>query len=1036
MAGIAIVGLGATCAEEPKWQRQVWVPATELEMVLSKLSNPVALTPGEYASLVREASLRESSAPREVILRRLTMTGELREDAVVISAEYGWDNLSGGTVTAPLPVPHPDVAALPTGTGPSDLEVRVAGGQPSVLLRGRGRHELTARFHLPVTRAEDGFEVKLEPLAAASASLRIGFGPGVEVSANAPVFAEKGGVHLFGMPANGEGLVIRWHRSGNDAEAPVTVRQVCRNLYFLDEAGLQADLGIELHAELSEIPQDLRFALPAGTQVVDVSGRAVTDWNAEEGNLRIGLSPGAAFPVELRVLMERPSFPEGEETASLALPMLRAQIATRVEGRLSLFAGPGVWFEGMKRPAWFFPASADSRSAAERDPSCLAVVEFPVWIGPAPEIRLRRFAPRVRASSESLVCVKTDAVRLRHDVAIEALDGEVFASRVHLGAGEVLDEVEFPGNERASWKAVGNELRLQWDHGLAPGRLGRVRLRTRLHGDVWSLAKESARILVTGILVDGTPQHGHLAVDASPDCQVTVRREEGLQGQDPRRTSLAGQLAWQRAGESVLELEISRLRAAYDVHLTAFAVPDAKKLDIEGQIDLAIRHSALREVEFAFAPEVAGAVRFSSPLIAEQWPDLAKGLVTVRFHHDLTGFKQFRWRMTLPVESRQEGNEIRFSASLPKIDAPNASRLTGQWMIEAMNDTSLTVAAKLAKEFDTLRVPVIAGYVPSFRVVSALDHRGAEHGIVVSGLQHVNRPVLGLVAKRMAIDTYLSAEGREIHEAELWLENRGAGEVVLGIPGHGEILSLEVDGATQRPVLAENESSPAGRRLRIVLVRNGAIQVRLSYVLSGLPWNGTGELVVLPPKLDSTLPVEAAEWRLHLPDGYRYDRFHGGLPSAFAESPGVLLPLAWSRLAPTLEKALGWTDAGAKAKTKAKAARPVNRSLGTTFAFEGLRTPEDLTLRYVSSEEAVRTAWWWILGGVVSFWLLASFRPVVIGLTGVVLLTFLPLSGVTDLIAVANGLLMGWLLMFFGSQVWRGLTAWSRTFGTRELPAQ
>jgi len=1032
MAGIAMVALGGARAEEPLWHRQVWVPATELETVLSKLSDPVVLTPGEYESLVRDASLRESAAPRQVMLRHLTMTGELREDSVVISAAYSWDHLSGGTVTAPLPVPHPDVAAFPSGK--SDLEVRAEGGKPSVILRGKGPHDLTARFHLPVTRAEDRFEVKLAPMTVAAASLRIGFGPGIDVSANAPVFAEKGGVHLFGMPANGEGLVIRWRRSGNDAEAPVTVRQVCRNLYFLDESGLQADLGIVLQAELSELPQDLRFALPAGTQVVDVSGRAVTDWTAEEGNLTIGLSSGAEFPVELRVLMERPSLPEGEETASLALPMLRAQIATRVEGRLSLFAGPGIRFEGMKSPAWFFPASAEASFAAERDPSCLAVVEFPVWQGPAPEIHVRRFAPRVRATAESLISVEADAVRLRHDVAIEAWDGEVFASRVHLGAGEVLEEVEFTGSERATWRAVGNEVRLQWNHGLAPRRPGRVRLRTRLHGEVWSLAKESARILVTGILVEGAPQNGHLAVDASPDCQLTVRREEGLQGQDPRRTPLSGQLAWQRSGDSVLELEISRLRAAYDVHLTAFAVPDAKKLEIEGQIDLAIRHSTLREVVFAFAPQVAGAVRFSSPLIAEQWPDLAKGLVTVRFHHDLTGFQQLRWRMTLPVDSQQEGNEIRFSAPLPKIDAPNASRLTGQWMIEAMNDTSLTVAAKLAKEFDTLRVPVIAGYVPSFRVVSALDHRGAEHGIVVSGLQHVNRPVLGVVAKRMSIDTYLSAEGREIHEVELRLENRGAGEVDLGIPGHGEILSLEVDGAAQRPVLAENQGSSGGRKLRIVLARNGEILVRISHVLGGLPWNGTGELVLLPPKLDGKLPVEAAEWRLHLPDGYRYDRFNGGLPASFSEAPGVLLPLVWSRMAPGLEKAFGWSEAEAKAETKA--ARPVNRSLGTTFAFAGLRTPEDLTFRYVSSEEAMRTAWWWILGGVVSFWGLASFRPVVIGLTGVVLLTFLPLSGVTDLIAVANGLLAGWLLMFAGSQVWRGLTAWIRTLGTRELPAQ
>jgi hypothetical protein len=1037
---IAALGLGGVPAAEPTWHRQIWVPSTELETVLGKLSDPVSLTPGEYETLVREAAARESEAgvpaPREVVLRRLVMTGQIREDVLVIEAAYQWENLAGGTVSVSLPMPHRDLAALPPGE--NAVEVREAtepGGAARVILRGKGRRELTARFHLPVIRSEDGFEVRLEAMQVASASLQIGFERGMEVSSNGPVFAETGGRHLFGMPSGGEGLVIRWHRSGNDAEVPVAVRQTSRNLYFLDESGLQADLGIRLTAELSGFPEALRFALPTGTQVVDVSGRAVTDWSAEDGKLEIALAAETASPVDLRVLLERAVLPDGKEAATLQLPMLRAQIATRMEGRLSLFAGPGIRVEGMKLPGWFFHAPTELE-AAEKDPACLAVVEFPVWNGSAPEIRVRRFAPRVQAAVDSLASVAADAVRLRHDVAVEVLEGEVFTSRIHLGAGEVLEEVEFTGSESGRWQEVGNEVRLQWDGGLTTGRPGRVRLRTRLHADVWSSAKESARVLMTGVLVDGASRSANLVLQASPDCRLTVLREEGLRGQDPRRTPMEGQLAWQGSASSLLELEISRLRAAFDAHLTAFAVPDAKKLEVEGQIDLAIRRSALREVEFAFAPEVAGAVRFSSPMIAGQWADLASGLVTVRFHNDLTGFQQLRLRMTLPVEPQQEGNEIRFSVPLPEINAPKASRVTGQWMIEARNDTSLTVKATQAKEFDTLRVPTIAGYVPSFRVVAAFDQRGAEHGIAVQGLQHVNRPVPGVVVERMSVDTYLSAEGRELHETELRMENRGAGEVLVGIPGYAEMLALEVDGASQRPVLAEGEGSPGGRKLRIVLGRSGEVVVRLSYVHGGQPWNGSGDLVVSPPRLEAQVPVEAAEWRLHLPEGYRYDRFSGGLPALFPEEPGVLLPLLWSRLAPHFEKSFGWATASRQSDEVQAAGGLSNRTLGATFGFRGERMPQDLTFRYTSSEEALRAAWGWILGGMISFWVLASFRPVVTGLTGVALLTFLPLSGLTDLIGVANGLLVGWLLMFAGSQSWRGLSVWTRTMGTRELPAQ
>jgi len=1036
LAGMACLAAGA---EEPVWHRQIWVPSSELEMVLSKLSKAVLLTPGEYESLVREAAkgngTPEAPAPRDAILRSLEMTGELIDSVLALTAVYEWENLAGGKVIAPLPVPHPALAALPAGE--SAVEVRAQGdgtSGPVVVLRGRGKHRVEARFQLPVTRPAEGFEVRLDPLPVASASLRMRFDEGVAVSANAPVVAEKGGEHLFGMPSPGEGLLIRWRRTGSDAMAPVAVRQTCRNLYFLDGSGLQADLGLILTAELSKLPGELRFRLPAQSQVVDVSGGSVSHWNAAEGMLTVSLTPGFAGPVALRVLLERPTLVEGADTASFDLPMLRAEVATRVEGRVSLFGGPGVRVEGIGVPRWFLPAAAGA--ALENDPACLAVMEFPVLEGKGPEVRLRRFASRVHAGVDSLVSVEPDAVRLRHDLLLETRAGEIFASRILLGTGERVEDVEVTGNERASWIRTGNEIRLDWGNGLAVGRQGRVRIRTRLEPAVWDQGKESARILFTGVRVDADTQDGYFGVTVSPDCEVSVRREEGLQARDPRRTPVTGQLAWQRTGASTLELEIGRLRPAYDVHLTAFVVPDAKKVEIEGQIDLAIRHSAVRELPFGFAPELAGLVRFSSPLIAGQWADLAKGIVTVRFHHELTGFQQLRWRMTLPVSPTQEGNEIRFAVALPRIDAPSAARLTGQWMIQAMNDTSLTVQSSQAKEFDSLRVPAINGYTPAYRVVSALDHRGADHGIVIQGLQHVNRPVLGLVVRQLAIDTSISAEGREIHDATILLDNRAAGELLLGVPANGQITSLTVDGVSQRPVLAE--SQPANR-IRVALPRNGEIPVRLSYIQGGLPWEKSGEATTVPIRLDPNVPVEKTQWRVHLSAGYQYEHFSGGLRPSFPEDSGILLPLLWSRAVPVLEKTLGWSGP----ELAKDAAEPVtgsgpddNRGLGTTFLFKAPQAPADLTFRYTRSEEAIRFAWAWILGGMVAFWVFASQRPVVVGLTGVALLTFIPLAGLTDLLSVANGLLAGWLVMLIGTQIWRVLTSLARAAGPRELPAQ
>jgi hypothetical protein len=1015
-------------AEPPVWHRQIWVPSGELDSVLAKMNRPVLLNAEEYQSLVKEASaIVATPAPKQAVLRSLVMTGEIHESVLVISAAYAWENLQDGRTEVTMPLPQANLAALPAEDGA--VEVRLGtDGKPVAILEGRGMHRLKARFQLPVTPTSDGFEAHLDALPFAPASLRIRFDDGISVSANAPVLAERGGDHLFSMPSGGEGLVLRWRRSGKDAVVPVAVRQTCRFLYFLDESGLQADLGIVLTAELSDLPGELRFALPAGNQVVDVSGASVSHWNATDGMLSVTTAPGSRSPLRLRVLLERGALAEGAETAKVSLPMLRAEGATRVEGRLDVFGGPGIRVESVASPAWFFPVAVEQGTELERHAACQSALEFPAWEGASPQILLRRFVPRVHARLDTLVSVEAEVVRLRHDLVFSAQDGEVFRSVLHLGAGERLEGVEVTGTEPAESHAEAGTIQLDWKNGLEPGREGRVRIRTRLDSKVWNRERESGKIVLIGAQVDADTQDGYFAVTTAPDCEVSVRREEGLQARDPRRTPVSGELAWRRTGASSLELEVARLRPAYDVHLTAFVVPDSKKVEIEGQIDVAIRHSAIGELQFAFAPELAGLVRFSSPLISGQWPDLSKGVVTVRFHHDLTGFQQLRWRMTLPVTPEQVGNEIRFAAPLPKVDVPGASRITGQWMIEAMNDTSVTVESRQAKAFDALRVPAISGYTPSYRVVAALDHRGADHGIVIRSLQHVNRPVLGLVVRRLMIDTVVSEEGREIHDTDLMLDNRAAAEVKLGIPLTAQVTALAVDGVSQRPVVAGGPSDGIRQWIRVALPKTGQIAVRLSYVQGGLPWGRSGGARIAPVRLDTNLPVQETTWRFHLPESYRFERFTGGARPMFAEQPGALLPLIWAQLKPALQAMMGWSH------TKSQGVDGAD-SRGS-FAFHGEQGPEELRFRYAHQELAMRYAWAWILGGLVGYWVLSAARPVVVGLTGVALLTFLPVSGLTDLVSVANGLLTGWLLMFLLTQTWRLLSVLVKASGPRELPAQ
>lgn len=97
---------------------------------------------------------------------------------------------------------------------------------------------------------------------------------------------------------------------------------------------------------------------------------------------------------------------------------------------------------------------------------------------------------------------------------------------------------------------------------------------------------------------------------------------------------------------------------------------------------------------------------------------------------------------------------------------------------------------------------------------------------------------------------------------------------------------------------------------------------------------------------------------------------------------------------------------------------------GQTLAFAGLYAPEPIQFRYTTWDSEIWWAWVWISLGGVLFWLVGRGRPVFMGLFGILVLTFLPVSGIGGFIeavepnSVANGILLGWIVAFALRLVW------------------
>ncbi|MCB1078335.1 MAG: hypothetical protein KDM64_10965, partial [Verrucomicrobiae bacterium] len=95
---------------------------------------------------------------------------------------------------------------------------------------------------------------------------------------------------------------------------------------------------------------------------------------------------------------------------------------------------------------------------------------------------------------------------------------------------------------------------------------------------------------------------------------------------------------------------------------------------------------------------------------------------------------------------------------------------------------------------------------------------------------------------------------------------------------------------------------------------------------------------------------------------------------------------------------------------------------GRSYVFSGLYAPEPIRFRYVNWDRQIRFAWVWMLVGGLAFWFGAARRlrrPVLIGLLGAIVLTFLPLIVSQSLLAFCNSLLLGWIAAAALWTLWR-----------------
>ncbi|HYF35334.1 MAG TPA: hypothetical protein VD994_08610, partial [Prosthecobacter sp.] len=332
---------------------------------------------------------------------------------------------------------------------------------------------------------------------------------------------------------------------------------------------------------------------------------------------------------------------------------------------------------------------------------------------------------------------------------------------------------------------------------------------------------------------------------------------------DARMTPVKGRMAWFGLREWSLGVEVERAETIYSAEVTAYALPRARTVEIEGQFTLDISGAPLRSFQAVLPVAVAGLLRVTSPLVGEQQINEETGLWTFTLRQETRGRPNIRFRMSLPAAGDQTTQ-----AALPRFEMPQARRFQGTWVIEANTDTQLSFETRSMQPLDVLRAPGVVGYLPRHRLVSAFTYGAGASALTITAQRHDRSELAVLLVKSLRMTSALSTDGTSRHEAVIDLRHSGEQFLPVRLPPTARLLSVLVEHVAYKPVRGEEGV------LAIPLPADSAnranVRIQLLYDLPGEGWGGAGSRQLVPVTFPGNVPILTTDWRVHVPEGFSY----------------------------------------------------------------------------------------------------------------------------------------------------------------------
>ena len=777
-------------APKPPESPEIWVPSTELKVILSKNPSAVLLTRDQYQGLMRDAGktvVPGKEPPQRAVLTSAKYTGELNGDVIDVHAEFTVNVLSDNWAEVPL-----RLGALALGDIKLDGDAAISGstGPTTLVIRGKGEHKITAEFMLSVKKESGVSSVQLSLPKAGAGLFSFNVPADTQVESSQPIDLKKNADSItVGVPvATQNDVIVSWHATGNAQQGTAIVFAENSYIYSLDETRVQADLGIVLNAALGSLPESLQIKIPAGSTPLQVVGNEVLKWTANNDVLTVDFVPGDRKTVGIRVLLESPV-----EIAPGAtqLPLPEVAGVRRSAGKFAVIGSSGVKIKEIVAGEGPVQAEGIFDSSIEQDEHYVAGYGFAVQPS-ALKVSLEKVTPKFSADLDTLVQFKREAIFVERTLALRGGEGEIFESNFTMPEGEELISVLNADGSEPDWKADGAAVKIRLSEGLDSGQVRVFKIASRMEPPKWP---DTDEIAVGDLKIPGAEKvNGYLALQAEQMFRLETTGVDGLEKRDGRTTPVKGDFAWFRREAFQLHVKISRRAAEVQATLLGYALPVDGALDVNGQLVYDIRYSGVNKLRIKVPADSAEQFYFDGAQIAERNRD--GDTWTIVLQKEVTGSYALKFHAMIPFDE----SKANFHVDMPDVQPLDVKQQEGTWAIEANTTTEISFTTTGMDELDPLHAPELPGYQPRHHVIGVYGYMGGQHSLKLEGVKHEAAPILTAIADRLDLETVVSTSGAERHKAVFNIRTVGDQFLDVTLPEGSAVWSLAIDGQPVKPV--------------------------------------------------------------------------------------------------------------------------------------------------------------------------------------------------------------------------------------------